>query len=55
MFKNKLNTKIIDNFVNNRNDQKPERLSDGMGLWLRITSAQKKQFRYDYSRPSEGV
>jgi L-glutamine-phosphate cytidylyltransferase len=51
MFSNKLTTKKIDNFVNNRVDQKPERLSDGMGLWLRITSTQSKQFRYDYSRP----
>jgi hypothetical protein len=51
MFSNKLTTTKIDNFVNNRDDQKPERISDGMGLWLRITASQSKQFRYDYSRP----
>jgi len=52
MFSNKLTTTKIDNFINNRDDQKPERISDGMGLWLRITASQSKQFRYDYSRPS---
>ena len=51
MFTKKLTTEIIDNFVNKRDDQKSERLSDGMGLWLRVTSAQSKQFRFDYSRP----
>jgi L-glutamine-phosphate cytidylyltransferase len=51
MFIKKLTTKIIDNFVNERADQKSERLSDGMGLWLRVTSSQSKQFRFDYSRP----
>lgn len=51
MFSNKLTTEKIENFVNNRDDHKPERLSDGMGLWLRITATQSKQFRYDYSRP----
>ena len=52
MFKNQLTTKIIDSYINSRRDHKPERLTDGMGLWLRITSSQSKQFRYDYSRPS---
>ena len=47
MFSNKLTTTKIDNFINNRDDQKPERISDGMGLWLRITASQSKQFRYD--------
>tara|TARA_B100000795_G_scaffold81678_1_gene58883 strand:- start:506 stop:1630 length:1125 start_codon:yes stop_codon:yes gene_type:complete len=51
MFINKLTTEKIDNFLNNR-DNKPERLSDGMGLWVRITPSQSKQFRFDYSRPS---
>ena len=51
MFNNELTTEIIDNFINKRNDNKPERLSDGMGLWLRVTSSQTKQFRFDYSRP----
>ena len=51
MFSNKLTTEIIESFINNRADQKPERLSDGMGLWLRITPSQSKQFRFDYSRP----
>ena len=52
MFKNQLTTKTIDSYINSRRDHKPERLTDGMGLWLRITSSQSKQFRYDYSRPS---
>ena len=52
MFKNQLTAKIIDSYINNRLDYKPERLTDGMGLWLRITSSQSKQFRYDYYRPS---
>ena len=51
MFNNELTTEIIENFINKRNDNKPERLSDGMGLWLRVTSSQTKQFRFDYSRP----
>jgi L-glutamine-phosphate cytidylyltransferase len=51
MFIRKLTTEIIDNFVNKRDDQKSERLSDGMGLWLRVTASQSKQFRFDYSRP----
>ena len=44
--------KIINSYINSRDDHKSERLTDGMGLWLRITSSQSKQFRYDYSRPS---
>ena len=52
MFKNQLTTKAIDSYINSRRDHKPDRLTDGMGLWLRITSSQSKQFRYDYSRPS---
>ena len=52
MFKNQLTTKAIDSYINNRRDHKPDRLTDGMGLWLRVTSSQSKQFRYDYSRPS---
>ncbi|MDA9319304.1 integrase arm-type DNA-binding domain-containing protein [Candidatus Thioglobus sp.] len=52
MFNNQLTTKIINSYINNRDDHKSERLTDGMGLWLRITSSQSKQFRYDYSRPS---
>ena len=51
MLNNQLTTKIIDAFVNNRKDSKPARLTDGMGLWLRITASQSKQFRFDYSRP----
>ena len=51
MLNNQLTTKIIDSFVNTRKDSKPARLSDGMGLWLRITVSQTKQFRFDYSRP----
>jgi len=51
VFSNKLTKEIIENFVNDRIDLKPARLSDGMGLWLRVTSSQTKQFRYDYSRP----
>ncbi|MDC0483418.1 integrase arm-type DNA-binding domain-containing protein [Candidatus Thioglobus sp.] len=52
MFNNQLTTKIINSYINSRDDHKSERLTDGMGLWLRITSSQSKQFRYDYSRPS---
>ena len=52
MFINQLTTKIINSYINSRDDHKSERLTDGMGLWLRITSSQSKQFRYDYSRPS---
>ena len=52
MFKNQLTTKAIDSYINSRRDHKPDRLTDGMGLWLRVTSSQSKQFRYDYSRPS---
>jgi len=51
MFNDKLTAEIIENFVNNRSDKKSARLSDGMGLWLRVTSSQSKQFRFDYSRP----
>ena len=51
MFSNKLTPEIIESFKNSRADKKPERLSDGMGLWLRITASQTKQFRFDYSRP----
>lgn len=51
MFNNELTSEIIENFVNTRSDKKPARLSDGMGLWLRVTSSQTKQFRFDYSRP----
>jgi L-glutamine-phosphate cytidylyltransferase len=51
MFSNKLTKEIIESYKNNRTDQKSERLSDGMGLWLRITPSQSKQFRFDYSRP----
>ena len=53
MFSNKLTNEKIQSFLNNRVDKKPERLSDGMGLWLRVTPSQNKQFRYDYSRPSK--
>ena len=35
-----------------RSDKKQERLSDGAGLWLRVTSNQTKQFRFDYIRPN---
>ena len=52
MFRNKLTVAQIDNFRNNRNDGKPARLSDGMGLWLNVTTNQTKQFRFDYSRPN---
>ena len=55
MFSNKLTPEIIESFKNNRADKKPERLSDGMGLWLRITASQTKQFRFDYSRPLKKV
>jgi L-glutamine-phosphate cytidylyltransferase len=51
MLINKLTTSQIESFVNTRLDKKPERMSDGRGLWLRVTSNQSKQFRYDYSRP----
>lgn len=52
MFKNKLTVDQIDNFINQRSDEKSDRLSDGMGLWLNITNKQTKQFRFDYSRPN---
>ena len=52
MFRNRLTVAQIDNFINNRNDGKPARLSDGMGLWLNVTTNQTKQFRFDYSRPN---
>jgi L-glutamine-phosphate cytidylyltransferase len=52
MFRNRLTVAQIDNFINNRIDGKPARLSDGMGLWLNVTAKQTKQFRFDYSRPN---
>jgi len=52
VFKNKLTVDQIDNFINQRSDEKSDRLSDGMGLWLNITNKQTKQFRFDYSRPN---
>ena len=52
MFHNKLTVALIDNFVNKRIDGKSSRLSDGMGLWLNVTTNQTKQFRFDYSRPN---
>jgi len=51
VFINKLTVDQIDNFINQRSDEKSDRLSDGMGLWLNITNKQTKQFRFDYSRP----
>ena len=52
MHQDRLAIKYIDNFVNLRTDKKHERLSDGAGLWLRVTSNQTKQFRFDYIRPN---
>ena len=52
MFKDKLTVNQIDNYINQRSDEKSDRLSDGMGLWLNITNKQTKQFRFDYSRPN---
>ena len=52
MFRNRLTIAQIDNFINNRVDGKPARLSDGMGLWLNVTAKQTKQFRFDYIRPN---
>ena len=52
MYQDKLTLKYIDSFVNLRTDKKHERLSDGAGLWLRVTSNQTKQFRFDYIRPN---
>jgi len=52
MFRNVLTHAQIDNFINKRADGKSSRLSDGMGLWLNITTNQTKQFRFDYSRPN---
>ena len=52
MFHNRLTVAQIDNFINKRTDGKSARLSDGMGLWLNVTTKQTKQFRFDYSRPN---
>ena len=52
MFKNKLTTTLINEFINKRADLKAVRLSDGMGLWLNVTAKQTKQFRFDYIRPN---
>jgi hypothetical protein len=52
MFRNRLTVTQIDNFKNKRIDGKSARLSDGMGLWLNVTTKQTKQFRFDYSRPN---
>ena len=52
MFRNRLTITQIDNFINKRTDGKSARLSDGMGLWLNVTTKQTKQFRFDYSRPN---
>ena len=52
MFRNRLSVVQIDNFRNMRTDGKSDRLSDGMGLWLNVTTKQTKQFRFDYSRPN---
>ena len=52
MFLNRLVNAQINSFINKRNDGKSSRLSDGMGLWLNVTSKQTKQFRFDYSRPN---
>ena len=52
MFRNVLTDAQIGNFINKRTDGKSARLSDGMGLWLNVTTKQTKQFRFDYSRPN---
>jgi len=51
MVQNRLTDEKIANFINERTDGKPHRLSDGMGLWLNVTKKQTKQFRFDYLRP----
>ena len=44
MFRNKLSVEQIDNLKNKRTDGKSDRLADGMGLWINITTKQTKQF-----------
>jgi len=52
MFSNKLTISQVESFKNKRIDGKPDRFSDGSGLWLNVTEKQTKQFRFDYTRPN---
>jgi integrase len=52
MYINRLRVQQILKYRYTRNDGGYERLTDGMGLWIRVDELNRKQFRFDYRVPN---